>query len=120
VRLGRREIPILDRNAVSWDDMLSIISFYWFTGTIASSLRFYKEYALATERGDEKPFPVTVPTGIAQYPMDLMGCPEAWAKQAYPLIHAYAAPKGGHFAALEQPDLFAKNLWEFKSTLLSA
>jgi pimeloyl-ACP methyl ester carboxylesterase len=108
------------RNAVSWDDMLSIISFYWFTGTIASSLRFYKEYALATERGDEKPFPVTVPTGIAQYPMDLMGCPEAWAKQAYPLIHAYAAPKGGHFAALEQPDLFAKNLWEFKSTLLSA
>ena len=102
------------RNAVSWDDMLANISFYWFTDTVASASRFYREYSLALTRGDEPLFPVTVPTGIAQYPFDILGSPRAWAERAYPLVHWYEAPKGGHFAALEQPDLFARDLWAFK------
>jgi microsomal epoxide hydrolase len=105
------------RNAVSWDDMLAIISLYWFTDTIASGARFYREYGLATARGDEPPFPVTVPTGLAQYPFDIIGSPLAWAERAYPLVHWYEAPKGGHFAALEQPELFARDLWAFKRAL---
>jgi epoxide hydrolase len=108
------------RNAVSWDDMLAIISLYWFTNTIGSASRFYREFHLATERGDEKPFPVTVPTGIAQYPFDLTGCPRAWAELAYPVKHWFEAPKGGHFAALEQPEMFAKDIWSFKEALKKA
>jgi pimeloyl-ACP methyl ester carboxylesterase len=105
------------RNAVSWDDLLANISFYWFTGTIASSSRFYREFHLAQARGDEPLFPVTVPTGIAQYPFDILGSPRAWAERAYPVMHWYEAPRGGHFAALEQPDLFARDLWAFNEKI---
>ena len=105
------------RNAVTWDDMLADISLYWFTNTIASSIRFYREYGLAQARGDEPLTGITVPTGIAQYPFDIVGCPRAWAERMYPLVHWYEAPKGGHFAALEQPVLFAQDLMAFKKVL---
>ena len=105
------------RNAVSWDALLANISLYWFTNTIASASRFYKEYSLAEQRGEGQPGPVTVPTGVAQYPFDLAGCPRAWAEKIFPLVHWYEAPRGGHFAALEQPALFARDLWEFKAAL---
>ena len=105
------------RNAVSWDDMLAIISLYWFTNTIASASRFYREFHLASARGDEPPFPVTVPTGIAQYPFDLAGCPRAWAERVYPVKHWFEAPTGGHFAALEQPAMFAQDIWAFRQVL---
>jgi microsomal epoxide hydrolase len=105
------------RNAVSWDDMLAIISLYWFTNTIGSASRFYREFHLATARGDEPLFPVPVPTGLAQYPFDLVGCPRAWAERAYPVKHWFEAPRGGHFAALEQPEMFAHDLWKFKNVL---
>jgi microsomal epoxide hydrolase len=105
------------RNAVSWDAMLANISLYWFTNTIASASRFYKEYSLADERGEGRPGPIAVPTGLAQYPFDLAGCPRAWAEKWFPLVHWYEAPKGGHFAALEQPALFAADLWAFRTAL---
>ena len=105
------------RNAVSWDAMLAHISLYWFTNTIASASRFYKEYSQAEQRGEGSPGPVTVPTGVAQYPFDLAGCPRAWAEKLFPLVHWYEAPRGGHFAALEQPALFARDLWAFKAAL---
>ena len=105
------------RNAVSWDDMLNTISLYWFTNTIGSAARFYREFGLASARGDEPLFPVTVPTGLAQYPFDLTGCPRAWAERAYPVVHWFEAAKGGHFAALEQPELFARDLWAFRKAI---
>ena len=101
------------RNAVSWDDMLTNISLYWFTGTIGSSIRLYKENALADARGDERPGRVKVPTGVAVYPGEIFRCPRAWAEHRFPLVHWYEAPRGGHFAALEQPDLFAADLVQF-------
>ena len=110
---GGREI----RNAVSWDAMLAHISLYWFTNTIASASRFYKEYGLAEQSGAGQPGRVTVPTGVAQYPFDLAGCPRAWAEALFPLMHWYEAPRGGHFAAMEQPDLFAADLWRFRAAL---
>lgn len=105
------------RNAVSWDAMLANIALYWFTGTIASSIRFYREFHLAQRRGAHMPGRITVPTGIAQYPHDIAGCPRAWAEAMLPIIHWYEAPKGGHFAALEQPDLFAADLRAFAAAL---
>jgi pimeloyl-ACP methyl ester carboxylesterase len=105
------------RNAVSWNDMLTNISLYWFTQTIGSSIRLYKEHALGEARGDERPGRVEVPTGVAVYPGEIFRCPRAWAERRFPLRHWYEAPCGGHFAALEQPDLFAADLREFRRTI---
>lgn len=101
------------RNAVSWDTLLANISLYWFTNTIASASRFYKEFRLAEGAGTADPGRIETPTGIAVYPHDLTGCPRAWAEPLFPIVHWYDAPCGGHFAALEQPQLFTEDLWNF-------
>lgn len=108
------------RNAVSWDAMLTDISLYWYTDTIASSIRLYQEQALAEEHSGEKPGRVTVPTGIAVYPGEIFRCPRAWAESRFPVVHWYEAPRGGHFAALEQPELFATDLRRFNAVLRGA
>jgi len=105
------------RNAISWDALLANISLYWFTNTIASASRFYKEFDSAERAGGYALFPVTTPTGIAQYPYDLSGCPRAWAEKLFAIRHWYEAPRGGHFAAMEQPQLFAEDLWKFKQAV---
>jgi epoxide hydrolase len=112
-RDGKRD----PRNAVSWDAMLTNISLYWFTDTIASSIRLYQEQALAEARRDEKPGRVEVPTGIAVYPGEIFRCPRAWAERRFPIVHWYEAPCGGHFAAMEQPELFAADLRRFNAAL---
>jgi microsomal epoxide hydrolase len=110
-RDGRRDL----RNAVSWDTLLANVSLYWFTGTIASSLRLYREQRLAEGASLSPPRKrLAIPVGIANYPAEIFRCPRAWAERAMPIVHWYEAPRGGHFAALEQPDLFARDLWEFK------
>jgi len=111
-RDGVRDI----RNAVSWDALLTNISLYWFSGTIASSIRLYREQQLALNAGERLPR-VTTPTGLAAYPAELFMAPRAWAEAQLPLVHWYEAPKGGHFAAMEQPALFAADLWQFHRVL---
>jgi len=101
------------RNAVSWDRMLANISLYWFTNSIASASRFYKEFRLAEGRGAADPGRIEVKTGIAVYPHDLTGCPRAWAEGLFPIVHWFDAPQGGHFAAMEQPAVFAGDIWRF-------
>ena len=105
------------RHAVSWDRMLTNISLYWYTGTIASSIRLYQEHALAESRAAERPGKVEVPTGVAVYPAEIFRCPRAWAEDRYPIVHWYEAPRGGHFAAMEQPELFAADLRAFRRKL---
>ena len=107
------------RNAVSWDDMLTNISLYWFTETIASSMRLYKEQALAEALRHERVGRVQVRTGVAVYPGEIFRSPKAWAERRYPLVHWYEAPRGGHFAAMEQPELFAADLRQFRRSLLA-
>jgi microsomal epoxide hydrolase len=111
-RSGRRDL----RNAISWDALLTNISLYWYTNTIASSVRLYREFLLASSRGDiAMPFEVPVPVGIAIYPRELFKIPRAWAERHYQLIHWSESPCGGHFAAMEQPEVFANDLRLFKT-----
>jgi epoxide hydrolase len=63
---------------------------------------------------------VRVPTGYAVYPAEIFRSPRAWAERRYPLVHWYEAPRGGHFAALEQPDLFAADLRRFRRAVEAA
>jgi len=100
-------------NAVSRDEMLANISLYWFTGAIGSS--FWPYYA---RMHGPWPIPegttVDVPTGYAEFPREILRPPRSLAAKTYTDIRRWSVmPKGGHFAALEQPDALAHEVVEF-------
>jgi pimeloyl-ACP methyl ester carboxylesterase len=100
-------------NAVSRDEMLANISLYWFTGCIGSS--FWPYYA---RMHGPWPIPegatVDVPTGYAEFPREILRPPRSLAQKTYTDIRRWSVmKKGGHFAALEQPDALAHEMVEF-------
>lgn len=95
------------------DLILTQASLYWFTGAIGASFRPYWEYK-AFPRG---PVKVTVPTGVAVFPADLVQPPRSWAERSYRVVRYTRMPRGGHFAALEQPDLLAADIRAFAAAL---
>ena len=107
-------------NAISRDEMLANISLYWFTGAIGSS--FWPYYARL-----HGPWPipegetVDVPTGYAAFPKEIVRPPRSLAEKTYTDIRRWSVmPRGGHFAALEQPELLAREIREFFRPLRSA
>jgi pimeloyl-ACP methyl ester carboxylesterase len=100
-------------NAVSREEMLANISLYWFTGCIGSS--FWPYYA---RMHGPWPIPegstVDVPTGYAEFPREILRPPRSLAQKTYTDIRRWSVmKKGGHFAALEQPDALAHEVVEF-------
>ncbi|WP_019832053.1 epoxide hydrolase family protein [Sphingomonas sp. PR090111-T3T-6A] len=92
---------------LSRDDILDNITLYWLTDTAVSSARLYWESKLAFFA----PKGVQLPTAISAYPDEIYQTPRSWAEKAYPkLIYYNRLPKGGHFAAWEQPQSFAQEL----------
>jgi len=96
------------------DDVLDDITLYWLTNTAASSARLYWENGA---RGSvivaaaQKTAEISLPVAITVFPEDVYRPPETWARRAYPnLIYFREVDKGGHFAAWEQPELFAAEL----------
>lgn len=103
-----------DRLSGLGDDLiLTQASLYWFTGAISSSFRPYWE----DERYPSRPVQVSVPTGLAVFPADLAQPPRSWAKRNYNLVHYTQMPRGGHFAAVEEPDILATDIRAFAATL---
>ncbi|QLL10137.1 alpha/beta fold hydrolase [Mycobacterium vicinigordonae] len=103
---------------ISTDRLIDNLMFYWLTGTATSAARLYCEAARAgTSPLDEWTGRVDVPTGYAVYPFELMQTPRAWAEARYNLIHYSVQGRGGHFAAFEQPALFATDLAKFADAL---
>lgn len=95
------------------DEILDLITLYWLTNSGASSARLYFE-----SRGSFRPRQVTLPVGFSAFPKEIIPTPQAWAKRVFPnIIHWNALPKGGHFAALEQPESFACELRACFATL---
>jgi pimeloyl-ACP methyl ester carboxylesterase len=89
------------------DDVLDNITHYWLTNTGVSSGRLYRENKL----GFFDPKGVSVPVAVSVFPDELYQVPRSWAEEAYPnLIHYNQLDKGGHFAAWEQPELFASEV----------
>ena len=103
-------------NAFTRDQLLTNVMVYWVTRTITSSARLYREARLAGLRG-EVPQYVGVPTGVARYPREILRFPRAWVDQRYNVTHWAVMPRGGHFAAMEQPDLFTDDLRTFFRTV---
>ncbi|XP_035680094.1 epoxide hydrolase 1-like [Branchiostoma floridae] len=95
------------------DELLTSVMIYWTTGTITSSMRFYKE-AFAGKALETRGMQVTVPTGMAAFPHELGHIPEAWCAPFYTnLVHYTLMSDGGHFAAFEKPDLLAADIRTF-------
>jgi pimeloyl-ACP methyl ester carboxylesterase len=89
------------------DDILDNVTHYWLTNTGVSSGRLYAENKL----GFFDPKGVSVPVAVSVFPDELYQVPRSWAEEAYPnLIHYNRLPKGGHFAAWEQPELFVSEV----------
>lgn len=97
---------------VSRDAILNDITLYWLTNTGASSSRFYWENNNNNFSADaQKTREIKVPVAISVFPHEIYRAPESWSKQAYPSLYYYhQTTKGGHFAAWEQPQLFAEEL----------
>jgi pimeloyl-ACP methyl ester carboxylesterase len=105
-------------DALTRDQMLDDISLYWFTGTGTSSARLYWEGVGSTIRGADF-FSTTragtgkiqVPMGASLFPAETFQPPRVWAEQAWEnLFYWNKVEKGGHFAAFEQPDIFAQEI----------
>jgi microsomal epoxide hydrolase len=97
----------------SKDHLLANIGLYWFTGAIGSS--FWPYYARM-----HSPWPlpdgksVTVPTGYCQFPREILRPPRSLAERTFADIRRWSVmPRGGHFAAMEQPDALAHEIREF-------
>ncbi|ULJ75966.1 epoxide hydrolase family protein [Rhizobium gallicum] len=97
---------------LSKDEMLDDITLYWLTNTGASSSRFYWENNNNNFSADaQKTKEIKIPVAISVFPKEIYKAPESWSKQAYPTLYYYnQVAKGGHFAAWEQPRLFAEEL----------
>jgi pimeloyl-ACP methyl ester carboxylesterase len=89
------------------DDVLDNVTLYWLTGTAISSARLYWENKL----NFFAPKHVTLPVAVSVFPDEIYAAPQSWTEKAYPkLIHYNRLPKGGHFAAWEQPQVFTQEL----------
>ena len=98
--------------------MLADITLYWFTGAIGSS--FWPYYARMHGAGRSLPpgDTITVPTGYAEFPREILRPPRSAAERVFTDIRRWSVmPKGGHFAALEQPDVLASEVRAFFGTL---
>jgi pimeloyl-ACP methyl ester carboxylesterase len=97
---------------LSRDAILNDITLYWLTNTGASSSRFYWENNNNNFSAEaQKTREIKVPVAISVFPHEIYRAPESWSKQAYPSLYYYHdVGKGGHFAAWEQPQLFAEEL----------
>ncbi len=103
-------------NSYSRDQLITNAMLYWVTGTITSSARLYWEHQhVDPEKG--APQFVGVPTGVARYPKEVLRFPRAWVERHYNVTHWAVMPRGGHFAAMEQPDLFVEDLRTFFRTV---
>ncbi|WP_433279262.1 epoxide hydrolase family protein [Pseudonocardia xinjiangensis] len=96
-------------NVISRDRLLDNVMLHWLPGTGASSARLYWE-SFKRRRMDE----VTVPTGVTQFPQELVRLPRQWIERRYTDLRHWSEPAtGGHFASLEQPDVFVDELRTF-------
>jgi pimeloyl-ACP methyl ester carboxylesterase len=92
---------------LSREDILENVTLYWLTKTAVSSARLYWESKL----NFFAPKGVAIPVAVSVFPDEIYAAPKSWAEKAYPkLIYYNRLPRGGHFAAWEQPELFSQEL----------
>jgi pimeloyl-ACP methyl ester carboxylesterase len=101
------------RQSPTRDEVLDDFTLYWLTNSAASAARLYWEnrdlnlLSAASQKTGE----ISIPVAVTVFPEEVYRAPETWARRAYRnLVYFHEADKGGHFAAWEQPQLFAEEL----------
>jgi epoxide hydrolase len=100
-------------NVLTKDELLDNVMMYWVTASAASSARMYWE-SFNVWTGELR---VDVPTGIAAFPKEVIRAPRSWCEPNYNITHWTQMPRGGHFAAFEQPELFVEDVRKFFATV---
>ena len=101
------------------DELLTNVMLYWITGTIGSSFQPYFDMTHASiarwivEKAKEWVHPSKVPAGFALFPRDLVNPPREWAERFFDVRRWTEMPAGGHFAAMEEPELLAEDIRAF-------
>jgi epoxide hydrolase len=102
-------------NILGRDELLDNVMLYWVTATATSSARLYWESFGAARRTAHT---VTIPTGVAVFPKEIVPPVRRWLEPRYTDIrHWSEMPKGGHFAAFEQPELFVAEVRKYFALL---
>ena len=100
-------------NVLSRDELLDNVMVYWITSSGGSSARLYWEnFRAGAARGR-----VEVPTGVAAFPKEILRSPRHWCEPHYNITRWTDMPRGGHFAAFEQPELFIDDVRAFFATV---
>jgi epoxide hydrolase len=100
-------------NVLTRDELLDNVMLYWTTASAASSARLYWESFTFFGGGQL----VKLPTGIAAFPKEFIRAPRSWCETTYNITHWTTMPRGGHFAAFEQPELFVDDVRTFFATV---
>jgi microsomal epoxide hydrolase len=95
------------------DDLLATATTYWVTDTITSSMRLYFDYAHMAPQFGHDGRRVSVPTACALFPADMYHPPRRWAEQRFDVRRWTPMPAGGHFPALEEPELLMDDVRGF-------
>jgi pimeloyl-ACP methyl ester carboxylesterase len=98
-------------DAVPREELLTNAAIYWFTGTAGSSARLY--YESLGSSAVRVPPTSGVPLGVANFPMEIIGGRRRWVEQQNKLVHWSELDRGGHFAALEEPEALAADVRTF-------
>jgi epoxide hydrolase len=101
----------LPHEAVDRDQLLTNVMLYWLTGTAGSSARLY--YEAARSRGTGQPETSTVPTGLAVFPREIARPVRRFAERSNNIVHWSELDRGGHFPAMEAPELLVPDVREF-------
>jgi pimeloyl-ACP methyl ester carboxylesterase len=109
-------------NIFSKDELLTNCTIYWATQTITSALRLYYEAAVALQqmqksKENKEIKKIEIPTGVAMFEKDMISAPRVFAERIFNVKQWNEMPKGGHFTAMEQPDLFANDVRKFAKSL---
>jgi len=110
-KISRAAVEGTPTGGLTVDHILDNITLYWLTGTGASAARWYWELGQAQAQAHaagQAPPEVSVPTAFTTFPGEIFQAPRSWVEDSYPnLVYFNKADKGGHFAAWEEPELFA-------------
>ncbi|XP_028405820.1 epoxide hydrolase 1-like [Dendronephthya gigantea] len=92
------------------DELITNIMLYWLTESMPSAMRLYRENKIDRSLA----CPISLPTAMANFPHEIFQIPQAWLHVAFPNIVQFTEmPRGGHFAAFQEPELFADDVWKF-------
>lgn len=102
-----------DWEYISKNDLCDCLTLYWLTNTACSAARVYYGNTWTLPKMNK----IKTPTAIIAFPKDVLPVPQTWIEKNYPVLLYERMPHGGHFTALEQPKIFAKNIKKFISLL---